>query len=48
MEYAQAVMQGQVELFFAVQEVIREECYMWMRYAHNSNDEVSNRSHRWV
>jgi hypothetical protein len=28
MEYAQAVMQGQVELFFAVQEVIREECYM--------------------
>ena len=28
MEYAQAVMQGRVELFFAVQEVIREECYM--------------------
>ena len=27
-EYARSVMQGQVELFFAVQEVIREECYM--------------------
>jgi len=27
-EYTQALMQGQVELFFAVREVIREECYM--------------------
>ncbi len=27
-EYAQALMQGRVELFFAVREVIREECYM--------------------
>jgi hypothetical protein len=27
-EYARSVMQGQVELFFAVREVIREECYM--------------------